>query len=38
MVIRDLDSPENYARLWDDVWMTEERDNGETTPEQAVAE
>jgi hypothetical protein len=40
MVMRDLDSLENYARLWDDVWMTpkEERDNGETPSEQAMAE
>ena len=38
--MRDLNSLENYAKLWDDVWMTpkERDDNGETTSEQAVAE
>jgi hypothetical protein len=40
MVMRDLDSLENYARLWDDVWMTpkEERDdNGKTTSTEGLA-
>ena len=35
--MRDLDSLEDYATLLDDVLMIE-RDNGETTSEQAVAE
>jgi len=40
MVMRDLDSLENYARLWDDVWMTpkEERDdNGKATSTEGLA-
>ena len=36
--MRDLDSLENYATLWDDVWMIEERDNnGKTTSGQELA-
>ncbi len=38
--MRDLDSLENYARLWDDVWMTskEERDdNGKATSTEGLA-
>jgi hypothetical protein len=37
MVMRDLDSLENYANLWDDVWMIERDDNGETASEQELA-
>lgn len=38
-MMRDLDSLENYAKLWDDVWMIpEERDDsGETTPTEGLA-
>ncbi len=28
--MRDLDSLENYDILWDDIWMIERDDNGET--------
>jgi hypothetical protein len=38
--MRDLDSLENYATLWDDVWMMpkEERDdNGKTTSTEGLA-
>jgi hypothetical protein len=27
MVMRDLDSLENYNYLWDDVWLIREREN-----------
>ena len=35
-MVRDLDSLENYANIWDDTWMIEERDD-ETTSEQRMA-
>ena len=34
--MRDLDFLENYANIWDDTWMIEERDD-ETTPKQRMA-
>jgi hypothetical protein len=40
MVTMDLNSLENYAKLWDDVWMTpkEERDdNGEAASTERLA-
>jgi hypothetical protein len=39
MVMRDLGSLENYARLWDDVWMTpkERDDNGKATSTEELA-
>jgi hypothetical protein len=36
-MMRDLDSLENYAKLWDDVWMIERDDSGETTPTEGLA-
>ena len=37
--MRDLDSLENYARLWDDVWMTpkERDDSGEIASTEGLA-
>lgn len=38
MVMRDLDPLENYNFLWDDVWMIEGDDNGETASTEGLAD
>jgi hypothetical protein len=39
VMTRDLDSLENYATLWDDVWMMpkERDDNGKATSTEELA-
>jgi hypothetical protein len=40
MVMRDLDSLENYDRLWDDVWLMpkdERDDNGKVASGEGLA-